>query len=72
MPSLTYYKSVCIRDHDCYSVRQKTKKEVVKVLENCDREDFGPIVKVLVTYDSVLDLLFTALGEDGVYEEQVR
>jgi hypothetical protein len=71
MPTLVYWKSDCKNDADCYSVREKTRKECKRVGESrgfgpVPNEHYGRPRKITVTYSSALDLLQQALCEGGL------
>ena len=71
MKKLTYWVAPCLDDSDAYSIRAKTRKEVVAILatyeDGCAR--FGKPKKVTVKYDNVFELLKDCLGEDrGCWE----
>lgn len=70
----TYWKAKCLDDADVYSIRRRTKREVLKVLEAFEREgsrdDYADPVQVFVEYASVLDLVFDAQSEEGLWEQE--
>ena len=70
---LTYWKADCWSDSHAYSIRAKTKKECIALRaearetpEQVD-DDFGPVEKVTVTYDSGFDLLEQVAGDPSAY-----
>jgi hypothetical protein len=74
---LNYWKAECLDDHDCYSIRETTKKEVLARLteRKCmliDGQYEGPDskyttpFKVQIEYKSGFDLLSMCLDEGGV------
>ena len=70
MPKLTYWVAECERDSKVYSLRAKTKKEVVAMLATThDPADFGPVKKVSFEYRDAFDLMSECLGEGGGYWE---
>ena len=68
---LTYWVAPCRNDHQCYSLRGKTKKAVKAMLAAGDYAPgtFGPIFKATFEYDSAFDLMKECLGEGGAYWE---
>lgn len=67
---LKYWYAQCHNDSNAYSLRGRTKKEVVELLEQFDdKTKFGPIVKVEVEYKDAFDLLKQVAGEGGLHEE---
>ncbi len=69
---LTYWYRECLHDSDVYSIREKTKKEALRVVdEHCNPEDYGPPIKVTVEYDDGFDLMKECSGEGGRYWEAV-
>lgn len=70
---LIYWRSQCLDDSDCYSIRRKTKKEVKAELKfRATRSiEFGPIEKVTMEYKDGFELMDACLCEDrGNYLEQ--
>ena len=63
MAKLTYWVAPCKRDSRTYSIRAKTRKEVLKVLEGYGPEDYETPVKETVIYDDAFDLLQMCLSE---------
>lgn len=68
---LTYWYARCLDGHNCYSVREKTKKAAKAYLDINGVERFGRLTKVEIEYADGLDLLTMALGEGGVYQEPI-
>ena len=55
---LTYWVAPCLGDSDFYSIRRKTRKEVVAaVAADWKPSQYGPVVKATVEYTDALDLL---------------
>lgn len=73
---LIYWYSPCIDDSTVFSIRCRTKKEVVQRLQNehgltegeLPTESYGRVRKMVVEYRNGFDLLDRCLG-DSVYEE---
>ena len=66
---LRYWIADCLTDHECYSIRDKTKKECLVQLarqDPCNR--YGEPRKVIIEYDSAFDLMLQATGEGGLDE----
>jgi hypothetical protein len=63
MAKLTYWVASCKRDSSVYSIRAKTRKEVLKVLEEYNPQDYEAPVKETVIYDDAFDLLKLCLSE---------
>ena len=72
MKKLTYWVALCTRDSDRFSIRAKTKKEVVAIL-NSDNyrgdKGFDPPKKVTVEYEDAFDLVAQCLTESSNYWE---
>ena len=69
---LTYWIARCIADHDCYSIRARTKKEVLALYNNpaiIDKKDFEAPKKVIVEYSNSFDLLQQCLSEGRAHWE---
>lgn len=68
---ITYWYSQNSTGNDAHSVRQPTKKAAVAELASREPApgEYGPLVKVVVEYQSGFDLLSYALSEGGVGEE---
>ena len=62
---LTFWYAECLDDGDCYSIRERTKKEAVRQVELQDpyHSKFGPVEKVVIEYADGFELL------DGVASE---
>jgi len=55
---LTYWYAECLNDSDCYSIREKTKRAAIGEKASLyNPEDYGPVIKVTVEYDSAFDLM---------------
>jgi len=55
---LTYWVATCLNDHPCYSIRKKTKKEVVaEIAAHYNPADYSEPKKVTVEYDDAFDLM---------------
>ena len=69
---LTYWVATSLNDHWCYSLRAKTKKEVLAMLANYTASDFSEPKKVTVEYDDAFDLMAQCIdGESyGGYWER--
>ena len=63
MAKLTYWVAPCKRDSSAYSIRAKTRKEVLKVLEEYNPQDYETPVKETVFYNDAFDLLQICLSE---------
>lgn len=70
MRKLTYWIADCLDDHECYSIRTKTKKECAEQVaeRNAEKVYYGQPRKVVVEFIDMHDLVFTALGEGRIYE----
>ena len=66
---LTYWVAECMVDSDCYSVRERTRRECKDELdERGNHERYGPIHKVTVQFEDAFDLLHQCMSEGRVYE----
>jgi len=65
---LTYWKCKCLDDHDCYSIRAKTRKEAVERRDEYNPEAFSEPYRVEIEYSSGFDLMTQCLGEGGLGE----
>lgn len=63
MAKVTYWVAPCKKDSSAYSIRAKTRKEVLRVLEEYSPEDYETPVKETVIYDDAFDLLQMCLSE---------
>lgn len=72
MRKITYWFARCLTDHECYSVRTRTKAEAKQMVKNRDPGHYGPIVKVVVEFENPLDLLFYVKGEGSCASEEGR
>ena len=63
---LTYWIADNERDHSCYSIRAKTRKEVKARLATIwNPKDFAEVRKVTIHYDNAFDLMAQLLQEGG-------
>lgn len=54
---VTYWKAKCEEDNDCYSIRKKTKKEVVEAVSKHWRpQGFSKPYKVEIEYGNAFEL----------------
>jgi hypothetical protein len=70
---LTYWVANCLNDHWCYSIRKKTKKEVVaEIAAYYKPENYSQPKKVTIEYDDAFDLMAQCIdGESyGGYWER--
>jgi len=81
MKKATYYKIENMRDHNCYSIVAKTKKECLSVFyqrmaEGYTSSDYSnEVVKIEVRVNdtSILGMVKECLyTEGGIYEEEVK
>jgi len=66
--TLTYWKAPSLWDHNCYSIRAKTKKECKRLLEaeGGAGEYHGEIEKVVVEYEGgAFGLMMELIGYEG-------
>ena len=56
MKTLVYWVADILVDHPCYSIRAKTKQEVLDVLSNADPSIFGEPREVVVEYEDAVRL----------------
>jgi hypothetical protein len=72
---LTYWTAECIEDSNAYSIRTKTKREAVALKAEYESDEgtveYGPVNKVVVSYDDAFDLLTECLREGGAWWEPV-
>ncbi len=76
---LTYWVADCIKDSTCYSIRKRTKKEVIQALKldnynlkrilrsslsEYETEEYSDVYKVIVEYNSAFELAEKFLSED--------
>ena len=72
MKKLTYWVALCTNDSDRYSIRAKTKKEVVAILNSdaySGKEGYDPPKKVTVEFKDSFDLVEQCLSEGSNYWE---
>jgi hypothetical protein len=68
---ITYWKSRCLTDSDCYSIRAPTKKAAkAERAAACSGNRYTEPYKVEVEYFSGFDLLAMCLAEGGVWEDE--
>jgi hypothetical protein len=68
---IIYWKSRCLTDSDCYSIRAPTKKAAKAEREAAHRpNEYTEPYKVEVEYFSGFDLLAACLSEHGVWEDE--
>ena len=72
MPTLVYWVADILVDHPCYSIRGKTKQEVLEVLSNADTSIFGEPREVTVEYEDEFDLMQQCMCEHGLLAEGIR
>jgi hypothetical protein len=65
MPKLTYWRAECLEDHASYSLRAKTKKEVVALREHNGRNGYDEVEKVTIEYRDAFHLMAILMGEGG-------
>ena len=64
---VTYWYSRCPHDNNCYSVRERTKRDAQKSIAEAYRPESWPKpMKVQVQYNGAFDLVEQLLGEGGV------
>ena len=72
MKTLVYWVADILVDHPCYSIRAKTKQEVLDVLSNADASIFSEPREVVVEYEDAFDLMQQCLCEHGLLAEGIR
>ena len=72
MKTLVYWVADILVDHPCYSIRAKTKQEVLDVLSNADASIFSEPREVMVEYEDAFDLMQQCLCEHGLLAEGIR
>jgi len=70
MKKLTYWVAPIKRDHACYNLRAKTRRQLKDQLASpaFDEADYGKPRKMVVEFQDAFDLLEQALSEGGIYE----
>jgi hypothetical protein len=66
---LTYWCSENLSDHRCYNLRAKTKKELVRKLQeeyDWDKDNYSEPFKVTVVYKNAFDLMEQCNSEGGI------
>jgi hypothetical protein len=68
---LTYWIAECLTDSHAYSIRARTKREVVAVLASGKyrASDYGSPKKVSVEYENAFDLMDQCMSEARGYWE---
>jgi|TARA_R110000744_G_scaffold293053_2_gene403463 hypothetical protein len=68
---LTYWYSRCPNDSNCYSIREKTKREALAKVQWAANggERWAHPIKVTIEYDSAFDLMVQCMTEDSGYWE---
>ena len=69
---LVYWVADILVDHPCYSIRAKTKEEVLDVLSDADASIFSEPREVVVEYEDALDLMQQCVCEHGLLAEGSR
>ena len=67
---LKYWKCKCLDDHDCYSIRAKTRKEAVEIRNEYNPEAFSEPYREEIEYSSGFDLMTQAVGPFGLCEDE--
>lgn len=60
---LTYWIAECLNDASCYSLRRKTKKEILEYFKENGDMGFGAPRKVSIEYDNAFDLMRQCMEE---------
>jgi hypothetical protein len=68
---LTFWYAKCLDDGDCYSIRERTKKEAVRQLEVQSHSRFGAVEKVVIEYADGFELMDGASSESGFHRLKV-
>ena len=66
--TLTYWYAACLDDSNVYSVRERTKKEALRVIAG-RTGDYGPVIKLSVRYKDGFDLMEKCSQEDRSWWE---
>ena len=66
---LVYWVADILVDHPCYSIRAKTKEEVLDVLSDADASIFSEPREVVVEYEDAFDLMQQCVCEHGLLAE---
>lgn len=62
---LTYWKATALTDSDCYSIRCKTKKEVLNTIkEYYNENDYSKPIKCTIEYADAFELMLNCSCED--------
>lgn len=68
---LTYWTAENLNDHNCYSIRARTKKEAKAIKAIKGEGDYGLVTKVVVEYKDGFDLMAQCLDEGGLLPEKI-
>ena len=68
---LTFWYARCEDDGDCYSIRERTKKEALRVKAR-SHGNYGEVEKVVLEYSDGFDLMDGVAGESGVHTLRVN
>jgi len=68
--TLTYWKAKCLNDADCYSIRTKTKKECLALIEVYGPSSYSKPYKVEIEYSSGFDLMMQCQSEARLDEDE--
>jgi len=63
---ITYWRAECF-PNDAYSIRERTKKQVLEELKTRTPCEYGKPMKVTVSYKNIIDLIQICSGESGLY-----
>jgi len=69
---LTYWIADSVADAPCYSIRARTKREVVYMLNRVENAEqyFGKPRKVQIEFENAFDLLLQCTSEGGLNEHR--
>jgi len=67
MITLTYWYVMCQNDSNCYSVRERTKREARATA--IERDMIGDPVKVVAKFEDRMEMIQEMMGEGGICEE---
>jgi len=62
---VTYWLAPRLNDSPVYSLRARTKREVLAKIASGDASDFGPVEKVVIEYRDAFDLVQQLVGSEG-------
>ena len=71
MKKLTYWVAENLNGGTVYNIRAKTRRGVKALVEEFGDRGYGPPEKIVVNYDSVLELVDRCLGEGGDYKGEI-